>query len=473
MPDHLTHTIQAANVPVDLTDFPTLADTSDWYLVVGFASITENGGGSIRVHQGATELAREVVDYNSATGQGEVWFLIPFLSSSTDNVFTISSDGVSADYAVTDIYGRNAVWPDYGFVSHDGGLTDSTGNSSPINTGSTVANGRIGTGSEFNATNNSRISVASSSSIDDIFAGGGTLSFWANTHSTGQGGFGRLASKRGAGNNGWALFALNQTGFEYAFRADTSGTQGVWRAAFTTNTFQHVAVTYNSNSSTNEALIYVNASEIATQASDPTGTPDNDTGNTLIIGNNATFDREHDGVLDELRLRGDALSAPWISTEQSNQSNPGAFYTVTAVSGGTTVDASVAFGLNVGFTSAAEAVVSATVTEALSLGMQTTGQAVTGGEIDASVSYAVSLGAQAHAEAQANAAITMTTSLATQVVAEALVQAGITASIITGVTFDAFTVSGDAVTPEGRIYRVKAESRVMFIDAEDRTYSVH
>jgi hypothetical protein len=109
-----TVTIDSDQVPADATNFPAYINLA--HLFAGsesFASTVANGGGDIRVFQGATELAREVVSCDTSAETGELHVLIPFLDSSADTVLSIYADGSSADYAVDDPFGRNSVWGDY------------------------------------------------------------------------------------------------------------------------------------------------------------------------------------------------------------------------------------------------------------------------------------------------------------------------------------------------------------------------
>ncbi|MEX2514740.1 MAG: DUF2341 domain-containing protein [Candidatus Paceibacterota bacterium] len=121
-------TIDADQVDAELTDFPVYVDLSDFGS--DFFSNVAADGGDIRITtaDGTTELAREVVSVDTASSTGELHFKADSLSASSDSEFFIyyGSSGAS-DYAVTDTYGRNAVWSDYRFVSHDAGYTDSSG----------------------------------------------------------------------------------------------------------------------------------------------------------------------------------------------------------------------------------------------------------------------------------------------------------------------------------------------------------
>ena len=130
------------------TNFPTLIQPS---LITGLGSITLAEAQSARFYSDVgktTEIAREIVSADeihvkvtSMEALAEIW---------------MDYDGIRADYAVTATYGRNAVWSNYLFVSHDGGGTDSTGTYTPTANGSVSAgdvSGKIGVATNFDGNN--------------------------------------------------------------------------------------------------------------------------------------------------------------------------------------------------------------------------------------------------------------------------------------------------------------------------------
>ncbi len=136
--------------------------------------------------------------------------------------------------------------------------------------------------------------------------------------------------------------------------------------------------------------------------------------------------------------------------------------------------------------------IEATITPAVTPGYTTNAQAVTGALVEAemqagttvgasisadvehgaTVSFAIQLSTTQTAQAVANASITMTASLAMSVVAQAATQAGINVQQVLGVTFDGTTISGDVVTPDGRIFRVAAENRVFLVPIETNPFTI-
>lgn len=86
-----------------LSNFPIVVNTNDIK-----SGITLTEAQSIRIYNSSmTELARDIVTKDKMT------FKADSLSSSVDTVFNIVMDWVSADYGVSDTYGRNNVYTAY------------------------------------------------------------------------------------------------------------------------------------------------------------------------------------------------------------------------------------------------------------------------------------------------------------------------------------------------------------------------
>jgi hypothetical protein len=131
-------TVQASEVAETLTDFPVYVDLS--LLPAGFHAAVAADGGDIRVTRVSTglELAREVVSYDAVADTGELHFLAPSLSSTTDTEFYIyAGNALVSDYAVDHEYGAQAVWSNgYVGVWH---LTDATTSTVTDSTGTSAA----------------------------------------------------------------------------------------------------------------------------------------------------------------------------------------------------------------------------------------------------------------------------------------------------------------------------------------------
>jgi hypothetical protein len=112
--------VDSTKLSGDVTNLPTYLDLS--LLPTEFHTNVKTDGGDIRIttSDGQTEVARELVFYNNTNDEGEVWFLAPSVSSSSNTKFYIyyGNSGAS-DYADSDTYGQYNVWnSDYRIVSH-------------------------------------------------------------------------------------------------------------------------------------------------------------------------------------------------------------------------------------------------------------------------------------------------------------------------------------------------------------------
>jgi hypothetical protein len=259
------------------------------------------------------------------TGTGELHVLIPFLDSSQDTVLSIYADGSSADYAVDDTFGRNAVWGDYALVMHlgeaDGSLSDSTGGGGPYSvtstgngTGTAQQTGKMGLGYDF-----------SGGQIVTDTPATGTAAFTMSAWGAFSGARGNEQTIVASWSNPQhVLFRLNPDLTLEGFVDDGSQKGGTFAGSATADTLTHTVMRLDSGTLSGA----FNASWSATTF---TGIGTLNTGsNDYRIGGRAADPNEFmDGVLDEVRVRHTALSANWITTEYNNQSDPSSFYTAT------------------------------------------------------------------------------------------------------------------------------------------------
>jgi hypothetical protein len=137
-------TIPAGAVGSDLTSFVTRVDLAD--MPAEFWAAVDVGGGYIRVKQGASVIPFDVVDIDTGTDTGSLYFRYT-LNTLTDNEFEIIVDTSLTALAATDPNGRNDCWQDYEavyiFEGDDG--TDRTGNghSLTLNSGAAIASGKL------------------------------------------------------------------------------------------------------------------------------------------------------------------------------------------------------------------------------------------------------------------------------------------------------------------------------------------
>jgi len=152
---------------------------------------------------------------------------------------------------------------------------------------------------DFDKTDDYITCADDSSTIDDIFDGGGTFSAWINPASDGENDYGMIALKRNIGSSlGWN-FTLNDDSGDTTgiyFYQFTSGDDGKWKTTsrdITFNVWTHVAVTFDNSHVDNVPIIYINgvaktvANSGLTEQNNPSAVGATDAAQTLLIGGEA------------------------------------------------------------------------------------------------------------------------------------------------------------------------------------------
>jgi hypothetical protein len=313
-------TIDNTKVAGDLTDYPVYVNLAD--MPSTFWDTVANGGGDIRIYKsdGTTELAREVVSCDTSTETGELHFKYTgTLSGSTDTEVQIHADGTSADYAVTDTYGRNNVWGSiFAGVYHlQSNASDSTANGRNLTTvtgAPSTTTGKIGGGISLNGS-----SSYSGTQIDpDSYNAGLSLSCWV---------------KLNARDVGEDIIGFNESGSwgGVVIQQNTAGS-GVWYYRFGTSVVGN-GYTTDDDTSTDWQLLHITKAGTSDKLYLQGTNVDSRTGGTLT-NNSTTFGigdtslgNPMTGLLDEVRVYTTELSANWITTEYNNQNSPSTFYT--------------------------------------------------------------------------------------------------------------------------------------------------
>jgi len=167
----------------------------------------------------------------------------------------------------------------------------------------------------------SSANAGSDASIDNIWDGGGTVSFWVYINNAGEAGAGRFFDKRGGstGSTGWFFLTRNFVGgnvdlrFRQHFGSSTSYQVDV--LSVSTSAWHHIAVSYDSSSDANDAVIYVDgSSQTLTPVLSPTGSPLSDAANDFIIGNTSDPNRTLYGSMCDVRVFSSILSSGKISS---------------------------------------------------------------------------------------------------------------------------------------------------------------
>ncbi len=325
------------------TDFPLLVSiTAPWLrpTTAGGEVAHTNGFdiGFFADAAGTTRLAHEVEAYRSDASNGTLiaWVKVPSLAPTSelylrcgDPAITTSQESIAAVWS----NGFAAVW-------HLGAFGDSTTNANTgTNSGSVGTSGQIGEARSFDALNDF-IAVGSGASIANVFAGGGTFEAWFRAAGFGEGSKGRILEKGDAGlgeTSGWYVSVDNDnvsSGMQFGHASTGGPGLGAWTTpagSISLNTWTHVAVVYNKDSTGNDPLIFINGALMTlTDLRTPAGNMVSDAIYSARLGNRGASDRTFNGRVDEVRLSTSSRSAGWITTSHRNQSNPGAFYTVGA-----------------------------------------------------------------------------------------------------------------------------------------------
>jgi uncharacterized protein YjdB len=184
--------------------------------------------------------------------------------------------------------------------------TSGNNNNGTITGATWSAAGKYGNALSFNGTNN-YLTVNDSASLD--FTTGMTLEAWVNPSATGSL-WRTVIMKEQSGGLVYALYGNTDTNRPsgHAFTSSEFDTRGT--AAVATNTWTHLAVTYDGST----LRIFVNGVEASNKA--VTGNIKTSTG-ALRIGGNTIWGEYFAGLIDEVRLYNRPLSATAIQTDMN------------------------------------------------------------------------------------------------------------------------------------------------------------
>ncbi|MFX1233530.1 MAG: DUF2341 domain-containing protein [Promethearchaeota archaeon] len=300
-------------------------------------------GDDIAFFKDSIQLAHEIelFDPNYGGNQARLvaWVLLPSLSPSTDTIIYMyyGNPTMSAQENPTAVWGSN-----YKGVWHlNTTLLDSTANNNdgtnsvpgPDDVSAFIARGR-------DYLNVDHSNMGSGSSIDNIFNGGATISAWIYPEGWGGNDYGRVLDKSTttSGTNGWVICLDGYDTVWYnqlLFYRDFSTNRGLWMSGtntITLNQWNHIVITYDDTSVSNDPKFYINGLDESGQPGweddTPVGTATNDAAQSIYIGNFMGGGRGFNGVIDEVRVLSGIKSLAWVQTEYNNQYDPDSFYTV-------------------------------------------------------------------------------------------------------------------------------------------------
>lgn len=160
--------------------------------------------------------------------------------------------------------------------------------------------------------------VTAATSINNVFAGGGSLVWWMNISGFGGSGWGRPFDKASstAPANGW-LMQTRSSNSKLEFAHATTGTLGQWSApVLTLNVTKHYVMTFNKDSVSNDPIFYFDGAAVAvTESSTPTGSFVSDASQDFTMGNQKNvLNRTLAGWMDDARVYDRILSAKEVET---------------------------------------------------------------------------------------------------------------------------------------------------------------
>lgn len=314
----------------DIASFPVYVDLSDF--PADFHTNVKGDGCDIRMVESddATETAFELVSYATSTDTGELHFMADALSTTSSSTFYMYYGNASAScYAVSDTYGRNAVWSNYVSVYHLGDVNDATSNARTLtNTGSVTFAGSGLAGSRASVPSGTNKKLGRTDTIGLTGTQAFSMTMWV-----------RMASETSTDRELFQMYSSGANGALYRGLYEYNG--GTRRVRFfrigtgvvfldktgniANDTWRHIAYTYSGTGASGNQNLYVNAGTPATGSNVGTGT----FGNEFNIGGGTT-NQSLNGLMDLVKIRGTELSAGWIGTEYNNVSNTDTFYWVGA-----------------------------------------------------------------------------------------------------------------------------------------------
>jgi hypothetical protein len=348
-----TATVTAAKVPSTQTNFPAYVDLAR----LGVTTLAE--AQSIRVYADSgktTEWPREIV--NKDTMHVKVTSL-----TSTVSIY-VDWDGVRADYAVTDTYGRNSVWTAYWGVWHMTGANastdkklDSTGNSRSITEFNTPATPVVNQwGDTDGAYSLQGVVGATSSTVlyDYLDIGKPDAVFGTNTPFTVSTGFNlvsqdtstvdfiiRQERNDSSGRNSWGISILNganQNKIDFSYSPTTAISpiaSPVSTNALSVGAWNHI-VGRRRASDYYPVITLNNVHNVGTSGNGAAFTANNNNAfvNRRYNSSYSSSQRYATGYWAELRIRADDPGDDFITTEYNNQSDEAGFWGTWSTVGG-------------------------------------------------------------------------------------------------------------------------------------------
>ena len=275
---------------------------------------------------GKTLLEYEVNTAYAVAGgnaSGSWWVAVPSVSAVVATViYMYFGNSAAASASVpANVWDANyaGVWH---LETAIGTIADSTGydNDGAVTGTPSSAAGKIGNGVDF-ATAGDRINCGSAAVLDNIRTL--TIEAWFLPDTKGSGAeYGSLVNKDAS--NCWHI-SMNASNTSMRIYQNRATTTGIWTWNVASGEWQHLALTYSSQSVDSDPAVLINGAAATNfqEASAPVGDPANDAANSLWIGNSSGTLRTWDGIIDEVRISNVIRAAGWLASNYQTQADPG------------------------------------------------------------------------------------------------------------------------------------------------------
>ena len=164
------------------------------------------------------------------------------------------------------------------------------------------------------------VTVTAHADFANIWDSGGTFEAWVKIRSDGGANNGQIINK----DEWWVNVSNESAGtVKVVFTLQFDGGFGIWSTTsneVTLNEWTHIAITYDSDSTANDPIIYIDGSSVTiTESTTPSGTRVTDVTSDLLIGNNSAISENTDGLIDDVRLWSDTRTSGEISSNKDSE----------------------------------------------------------------------------------------------------------------------------------------------------------
>lgn len=258
----------------------------------------------VKVHNVALTQAQILKEYNLGKSAS-------LGSLSTEANGTTPSNSIARDFCIpgdTSTCNSPVAWYKLDENTNTVGIYDYSGNSNHGSFYGIAENawtpGITGSAIDFDGVDD-LIAFNGSSTLDNFFDGGGTFSAWIKPRSDGVDTYdSRIFEK----SSSVQAYLTGESGgkMNLVFSIDFSTTDGTWRTTnleITSGVWQHIEISYNASSASNDPIFYINGKPVAlTETSTPVGTRNSNATWAMQLGNNSGQTATLDGLLDDVRI---------------------------------------------------------------------------------------------------------------------------------------------------------------------------